>query len=110
MVNEALSSWIEKATCRTADQLHLFAEGAAQNRAMSLCVGCPVRTECLAHALDNRIEYGVWGGTTERQRRAILRRRPCVISWRQLLEAARAHHDRGAYSDDDEPALRSTAN
>ena len=35
-----------------------------------------------------QIEWGVWGGMTERERRAILRKRPNVISWRRLLEAA----------------------
>ena len=46
------------------------------------------RTECLAEALDNQIEWGVWGGMTERERRALLRRRPNA-SWRAVLEAAR---------------------
>ena len=54
----------------------LFVQGAAQNRAKAVCMRCPVRTECLADALDNRIEFGVWGGMTERERRALLRRRP----------------------------------
>jgi WhiB family redox-sensing transcriptional regulator len=52
-----------------------------------------VRTECLADALDNRIEFGIWGGMTERERRALLRRRPYVISWRVLLESARRAYD-----------------
>jgi WhiB family redox-sensing transcriptional regulator len=51
-----------------------------------------VRTECLSEALDNEIEWGVWGGMTERERRALLRRRPNVTSWRVLLEAAREEH------------------
>jgi WhiB family redox-sensing transcriptional regulator len=51
-----------------------------------------VRTECLSDALDNRVEFGVWGGMTERERRALLRRRPEVSSWRQLLDSARAAH------------------
>ena len=50
------------------------------------------RTECLAEALDNGIEWGVWGGLTERERRALLRRRPNVTSWRNLLETARVEH------------------
>ena len=54
-----------------------------------VCFGCPVRTECLSEALDNKIEFGVWGGMTERERRALLRRRPDVRNWRELLEAAR---------------------
>ena len=37
-----------------------------------VCCGCPVRTECLSEALDNKIEFGVWGGMAERERRAIL--------------------------------------
>ncbi|MET8766807.1 WhiB family transcriptional regulator [Streptomyces sp. NPDC004658] len=86
--------WEIQAKCRTADPEELFVEGAAQNRAKALCSGCPVRTECLAHALDHRIEHGIWGGMTERERRALLRRRPTVTSWRLLLEAARAEHVR----------------
>ncbi|CAB4697903.1 unannotated protein [freshwater metagenome] len=62
--------------------------GAEQNKAKQLCAGCPVRTECLAEALDNQIEWGVWGGMTERERRALLRRRPAA-SWRSVLETAR---------------------
>ena len=38
-----------------------------------------------AHALDNRMDFGVWGGMTERERRALLRRRPEVRSWRNEL-------------------------
>jgi WhiB family redox-sensing transcriptional regulator len=63
-------------------------QGAAQNRAKVICRACPVRVQCLADALDNRVEFGVWGGMTERERRALLRRRPNVNSWRRLLEAA----------------------
>ncbi|WP_317446818.1 WhiB family transcriptional regulator [Streptomyces collinus] len=88
------TDWSEQGLCRTADPDDLFVEGAAQNRAKVLCGGCEVRTECLAYALDQRIEHGIWGGMTERERRALLRRRPTVTSWRRLLETARAEHDR----------------
>ncbi len=88
--------WTGAAACRTTDPDELFVTGAAQNRAKIVCQACPVRTECLSDALDNRVEFGVWGGMTERERRALLRRRPEVRSWRELLGAARAEHDRRA--------------
>ena len=83
------ADWTTQAACRSTDPDALFVQGAAQNRAKAVCTGCPVRTECLADALDNRIEFGVWGGMTERERRALLRRRPEVRSWSALLETAR---------------------
>ncbi|MYQ58293.1 WhiB family transcriptional regulator [Streptomyces sp. SID4926] len=89
-----VTDWSAQAACRTTDPDELFVQGAAQNRAKAVCTGCPVRTECLADALDNRVEFGVWGGMTERERRALLRRRPLVTSWRRLLETARSEYER----------------
>ncbi|MBO0846588.1 MAG: WhiB family transcriptional regulator [Nocardioides sp.] len=83
--------WAAQAACRGQHPDKLFVRGAEQNKAKQVCGGCPVRTECLAEALDNQIEWGVWGGMTERERRALLRRRPNA-SWRAVLEAAREQH------------------
>jgi len=85
--------WSEDAACRSADPDELFADSTGQNRAKAVCTGCPVRTECLAEALDNRVEWGVWGGMTERERRALLRRRPNVASWRKVLEGGRGEQE-----------------
>ncbi|TQM01604.1 WhiB family transcriptional regulator [Pseudonocardia kunmingensis] len=85
-------SWRGAARCRTDNANNLFVRGAKQRDARVFCRPCPVRTECLAHALDARIEWGVWGGMTERERRALLRRRPDVKSWTVLLYAARQEH------------------
>ena len=85
--------WAARAACRTSDPDTLFVQGAAQNRAKAICLGCQVRTSCLADALDNRVEFGVWGGMTERERRALLRRRPNVTSWRRLLETAQSEFE-----------------
>lgn len=84
--------WRINASCRDEEPDQLFVRGAEQRKAKLVCLGCPVRTECLAEALDNRIEFGVWGGMTERERRALLRRRPDVESWFELLSHARQEH------------------
>jgi WhiB family redox-sensing transcriptional regulator len=84
--------WQQEAACRTADSEMLFADTAALGRAKALCARCPVRTECLAEALDNRIEFGVWGGMTARERGALLRRRPGVASWQEVLTQADRGH------------------
>ncbi|MFE5112061.1 WhiB family transcriptional regulator [Streptomyces sp. NPDC056663] len=92
-MNEGQATWWNHAACRTMTQPdELFAQGVAQSGATHICSQCTVKTECLAHALDHRIEHGVWGGMTERERRALLRRRPAVTSWRRLLETARTTH------------------
>jgi WhiB family redox-sensing transcriptional regulator len=90
-------NWPARASCRggeTPDEL--FAKGAAQQSAKAICQRCPVVAECLADALDNHTEYGVWGGMTERERRALLRNRPEVKSWTTLFKTARADEYYGA--------------
>lgn len=79
--------WTASASCGTGRLAPdaLFVEGSAQRDARTVCIGCPVRLQCLADALDSRADFGVWGGMTERERRALLRRRPEVRSWRAEL-------------------------
>jgi WhiB family redox-sensing transcriptional regulator len=83
-----IDDWAGRAACREQAPDELFVRGAEQHQAKQVCGRCPVRAECLAEALDNQIEWGVWGGMTERERRALLRRQPHA-SWRAVLEAAR---------------------
>jgi WhiB family redox-sensing transcriptional regulator len=79
--------WAQHGICGKAEPDPLFARGAAQQAAKQICKKCPVILECLADSLDNHTEFGVWGGMTERERRALLKRRPEVASWRKLFEA-----------------------
>jgi WhiB family redox-sensing transcriptional regulator len=76
--------WTTQANCRGTEDA-MFAEGIGQKQARQLCVGCPVKARCLAEALDNRIEWGVWGGMTERERRILLKKRSDVESWSEVL-------------------------
>nr|WP_231588708.1 WhiB family transcriptional regulator [Mycobacterium nebraskense] len=85
---EDRADWVAKALCRTGDPDELFVRGAAQRRAAAICRHCPVLLECGADALDNRVEWGVWGGMTERQRRVLLREHSDVVSWVDFLAAA----------------------
>ena len=52
--------WTMRAKCRGMQDA-LFPEASDQKRARLVCSGCPVRFECLAEALENPIEWGVWG-------------------------------------------------
>ena len=45
--------------------------GDRATEAKKICSGCPVATECLAFAQDTGQAYGVWGGTSPRDRSAI---------------------------------------
>jgi WhiB family redox-sensing transcriptional regulator len=83
MVND--QHWATKAACTGSEPDELFVQGAAQRSARAVCMGCGVRLDCLADALDSGMRFGVWGGMTERERRAMLRKQPDVISWRSVL-------------------------
>jgi WhiB family transcriptional regulator, redox-sensing transcriptional regulator len=84
-----VKGWAQHGVCSKAEPDALFVDAAAQKAAKQVCTGCPVIAECLADSLDNRTEFGVWGGMTERQRRALLKRQPHVVSWRARFEADR---------------------
>lgn len=68
--------WQENGACRTENSSLFFApdnENPHQRRfretaAKAICGHCPVRAECRAYALQTGELYGIWGGTTERER------------------------------------------
>jgi WhiB family redox-sensing transcriptional regulator len=76
-LGDAKQRWREDAQCRGLD-LRLFFpendEGPEAEDARSVCAECPVVADCLAYALSAKESYGVWGGTTPRERRLIRRR------------------------------------
>lgn len=41
----------------------------AESHALQICTGCPVRPNCLHHALTHPETHGIWGGVIETQRR-----------------------------------------
>ncbi len=67
--------WAVFSACRDADPDIFFGATKEETKqALALCGVCPVRSDCLEHALEARERFGIWGGTTESERRKILRR------------------------------------
>jgi WhiB family redox-sensing transcriptional regulator len=62
--------------CRMYPPATFFpSDGAGVDKARRICATCAVTGQCLEYALEHRIEHGVWGGCSERERRRILKRR-----------------------------------
>ena len=72
-------TWRNQATCRDTDPELFFPVGTTGQallqiaKAKSVCCQCPVTTECLECALETNQDTGIWGGTSEDERRQIRR-------------------------------------
>jgi WhiB family redox-sensing transcriptional regulator len=68
------TDWMARGKCRESDPTIFFpSDGMGVQIARRICAECPVKAPCLEYALSNRVDHGVWGGTSERERRRILR-------------------------------------
>ena len=66
--------WSVFAACQDAKDVSFFPQGKAEEKAAAaICAICPVREECLDHALATNERFGMWGGVSERQRRSLAR-------------------------------------
>ena len=87
---EAHLTWRSDAECRDLDPNLFFPVGVTGPAvdqiaaAKEICAICPVRQECLEFAITSNQEFGIWGGTSEDERR-VLRRQ-----WRARVRAERA--------------------
>jgi WhiB family redox-sensing transcriptional regulator len=74
-------SWWVLAACQTADpELFIRVSGSGPAvadlaGAKAVCASCGVRAACLTYAVQTRQAYGVWGGCSEEERRALTTRR-----------------------------------
>ena len=76
-VDPAFGAGLDDLPCQVLDADLWFAEAPADlERAKTFCAECPVRTGCLAGALDRREPWGVWGGEIFNQGVVIARKRP----------------------------------
>ncbi|MFJ3334674.1 WhiB family transcriptional regulator [Streptomyces sp. NPDC086766] len=75
-----MDNWRDHAACRQEDPDLFFPIGTTgpallqAEQAKSVCRRCPVQEQCLRWAMDTGQTMGVWGGTTENERRALKRR------------------------------------
>jgi WhiB family redox-sensing transcriptional regulator len=75
-----MDNWREFAACRDEDPDLFFPIGTSgpallqTEQAKAVCHRCPVRDQCLQWALDTGQSLGVWGGTSETERRSLKRR------------------------------------
>lgn len=68
----AAPAWTEQALCAQTDPDEFFPEkGGSTRQAVAICRRCPVREQCLDYALEHGERFGIWGGVSERDRRAM---------------------------------------
>ncbi len=73
-------AWRTRGVCQGIDPETFFpAPNEPADKAVSLCRSCDVQGPCLAWALEVGDCHGVWGGTTPRERRAML------VAWREQV-------------------------
>lgn len=70
------TEWMAEGKCREVPPATFFpSDGVGVEVARRICATCPMQSPCLEYALRNKIDHGVWGGASERERRRIARRR-----------------------------------
>jgi WhiB family redox-sensing transcriptional regulator len=85
--------WRSLSACRETDPelffpLSAWGPGQAQiGSAKAICARCEVRPDCLRFALRSGQEFGVWGGTSEDERR-VMRRTQLVLAPGLVAEPA----------------------
>ncbi|MFB8244282.1 WhiB family transcriptional regulator [Streptomyces sp. NPDC055952] len=83
--------WLRSAACVDEDPELFFPVGTAGpavrdvTAAKRVCARCPVTDPCLTYALSNGQASGVWGGTCEEERDALLRNRTNDVRRRSAL-------------------------
>lgn len=71
-------AWQAHGACAGTDVDFFPERGESLAAARAICARCQVSDECLTYALDLGITHGVWGGTSERDRRALRKARRAV--------------------------------
>lgn len=71
-MSDRLPEWHLRAACRGLDSNIFFRkQGESMRQVKAICAGCAVRRECLDEAIEHNYKFGIWGGLSEKARRAI---------------------------------------
>lgn len=86
-------TWRNEAVCKDTDPELFFPVGTTGqallqiDRAKEVCGECPVKVRCLDFAIETNQDSGIWGGTSEEERRNIRRQ---IAARKRALAVARA--------------------
>lgn len=77
-------AWQRRAACGKSENADSFFPGQGRPTVAfrRVCQACPVRSACLAWAVEHE-EEGIWGGLTEAERKKLLNRKPNPLSVRK---------------------------
>ena len=104
-----IAQWRELAACRHEDPDLFFPTGThgpaleATRHAKAICARCPVTTACLDWALAHDPTAGIWGATTEEERRERQRHHPVVPAPRDPAGRFLPHRSNGTTSTGNTP-------
>lgn len=79
LATELVADWRAQAACSGYPNTLFFPssdgvdEGSTE-RAKTICAVCPVIDDCLEYALETNQRSGIWGGTSERERKSLRRK------------------------------------
>jgi WhiB family redox-sensing transcriptional regulator len=81
------ATWRKQAACREMDTDMFFPDrGTSTADAKSVCLRCPVRIDCLTYSLEAAEKFGIFGGSSERQRRTLRTQMSLGLTARKAAE------------------------
>ena len=87
-IEQLVPTWWHEALCRGAGHDIFFGTDESHTSlkaAREFCIECPVKTDCLTHALETPEEYGIWAGTSARNREMMLSAIQCGYDQGELV-------------------------
>ena len=66
--------WRDSALCKKYKDIDFFADDSISiKKSLNICKKCTVAVECLKYSIEENETYGIWGCSTQRERRKIMK-------------------------------------